>query len=84
MKKNEKVLEHEFVKITGNSEDLTNTTGLLHIPLQLNSKLSWTPCIKVSFCFAYRLDNSFLEVAERLALPNVATFSQLFLLSMLF
>ena len=46
--------------------------------MELNAKLAWTPCIKVSFCFAYRLDNSFLEVAERLALPNVATFSQLF------
>lgn len=48
------------------------------IAMELNAKLAWTPCIKVSFCFAYRLDNSFLEVAERLALPNVATFSQLF------
>ena len=69
----------------------TISKSFLYIPLkiiiaiELNAKLAWTPCIKVSFCFAYRLDNSFLEVAERLALPNVATFSQLFfLLSMLF
>ena len=83
----EKLWENTWTRNRRKSEKLrksTITKSFLYIPLkiiiaiELNAKLAWTPCIKVSFCFAYRLDNSFLEVAERLALPNVATFSQLF------